>query len=29
MTVFKPLLDNECGVTNPLIKLSQFSTQVI
>jgi len=26
MAVFKPLLDAECGTTNPLVKLSQFYT---
>jgi hypothetical protein len=26
MAAFKTLLDNECGTTNPLIKLSQFYT---
>ena len=24
MATFKTLLDNECGTTNPLIKLTQF-----
>ena len=27
MAALKPLLDAECGTTNPLIKLSQFYTR--